>query len=340
MRSLILLLTLFLVAACESPAARAKNAGQANELLAQVETIALPGVEGRFDHFAADLKSNRLFVAALGNGSVEVIDIATHKVTGRIAELPTPQGVAIAPDLNRLAVTNDKDGSCRLFDASTLKPVASIDLKDDADNVRYDAAARLFWVGYGSGGLAAIDPDKNQQVADIKLDGHPESFQLERHGTRIFVNVPSAKQIAVIDRQARKLLTTWPVAGASANFPMALDENHHRLFIGCRKPARLLVLDTESGKPVASADIVEDTDDLFYDGTNGRIYVSGGGGAISIIAQDAPDTYKVLGNVPTAPGARTCYFIPDTGRLYLAVPHRGTQQSEIRIFQAAGHFHR
>jgi YVTN family beta-propeller protein len=335
MRNLIAILTLtFLFTACESPAARQKNAEKTNDVLAQVQTIPLPGVEGRFDHFAADPKSNRLFVAALGNNSVEVIDISTNKVSGRIPDLPTPQGVAVAPDLKRLAVANDKDGSCRLFDASTLKPLASIDLKDDADNVRYDPGAKLFWVGYGSGGLAAIDPAKNQQVADVKLDAHPESFQLEPHGPRIFVNVPGAKQIAVIDRQARKLLTTWPIEGAAANFPMALDESHHRLFVGCRKPAKLLVLDTESGKLVASIDTVEDTDDLFYDAANRRIYLSGGGGAITVIAQDAPDTYKVLANLPTAAGARTSFFIPDTGRLYLAVPHRGAQQAEIRIFQA------
>ena len=103
------------------------------------------------------------------------------------------------------------------------------------------------YVGYGDGALAVIDPEKVKKLADIKLDGHPESFQLEAQGKRIFVNVPSASQVAVIDREKRAVVARWDVKQAGANFPMALDEANHRLFLGCRQPAKVLVLDAEAG---------------------------------------------------------------------------------------------
>jgi DNA-binding beta-propeller fold protein YncE len=298
-----------------------------------VQTIPLPGVEGRIDHFALDAKGGRLFVAALGNNTVEVVDLAAGKVVGRLKDLQAPQGIALAPDFNRLAVANDTDGSVRLFDAATFKPVHVIDLKDDADNVRYDAEARRFWVGYGNGGLAAIDPESGKVLADVKLDAHPESFQLESKGKRIFVNVPGARRIAVVDRDKGTVIAKWPLNEAQANFPMALDEANRRLFIGCRRPARLLVLDVDSGKSVASVDIVGDTDDLFYDAANKRIYVTGGEGRITIVAQAGADSYSVAGQISTAAGARTSYFVPSTGRLYVAVPHRNSQPAEIRVFE-------
>jgi DNA-binding beta-propeller fold protein YncE len=299
----------------------------------QVATIPLPGVQGRFDHFAFDVGGKRLFVAALGNNTVEVIDVAAGKATGRIKDLPTPQGIAFAPDLNRIAVANDKDGSVRLFDGKTLAPLHTVELKDDADNIRYDPAARRFWAGYGDGGLAAIDAQSGKLLADIKLEAHPESFQLESKGKRIFVNVTRARHVAVIDREKAAIVAKWPVNEAEANFPMALDEADHRLFIGCRNPAKLLVLDSETGKTVASVAIAGDTDDLFYDAANKRIYVSGGEGRVTIIDQADADNYKSTSQISTAPGARTSFFVPKSGMLFVAVPHRGAQAAELRVFK-------
>ncbi|HEY2148655.1 MAG TPA: YncE family protein, partial [Pirellulales bacterium] len=265
------------------------NTASAADILKLVQTIPLPRVEGRIDHMAFDATGGRLFVAALGNDTVEVIDVAAGKVAARIQNLQAPQGIGFAPDLTRLAVANDKDGSVRLFDGKTLAPLKTIELKDDADNVRYDPAVRRFWVGYGDGGLAAIDLTNGEVLADIKLEAHPESFQLEMKGPRIFVNVPHARHIAVIDRDKESIVAKWRVNEAEANFPMALDEADHRLFIGCRKPAMLLVLDTETGKTVAAVGIVGDTDDLFYDAANKRIYVSGGDGRVTVLDQSDAD---------------------------------------------------
>jgi DNA-binding beta-propeller fold protein YncE len=302
--------------------------------LTPTQTIPLPAVEGRIDHFALDEQHNRLFMAALGNDTVEVIDLAAGKVVGRIPGLAAPQGVGFAPDANRLAVANDKDGSVRLYDAASLKQVATVDLKDDADNVRYDAAAKQFWVGYGDGALARIDPATGKTTADVKLDGHPESFQLEARGKRIFVNVPHARHVAVIDREAGKVTDHWKLSAAAGNFPMALDEAHGRLFVGCRQPARLLVLDTKTGKEVTAIPIVGDTDDVFYDASRRRIYATGGEGAITIVDQKDPNNYALTTTIKTAPGARTGFFVPATKSLYVAVPHRGDRRAEIRVFRA------
>jgi hypothetical protein len=214
--------------------------------------------------------------------------------------------------------------------------LGAIDDLDDADNVRYDARTRRIYVGYGDGALAVIDPDKITKLADIKLPGHPESFQLETAGKRIFINVPSARQIVVVDRDERSVVAHWPRREAAANFPMALDEANHRLFVGCRKPAKLLVLDTSSGSMAASADCCGDTDDLFYDVANKRIYVSGGEGCISVFEPMDPDHYALMETIRTAAGARTSLFVPPMGKLYLAVPHRGAQGAEIRVFRVTG----
>jgi DNA-binding beta-propeller fold protein YncE len=310
--------------------AYAQRPGDSSNLLTQVAMIPLDGVKGRIDHFGLDAKGKRLFVAALGNNTVEIVELTQH-----IGNLRAPQGIGFAPESNRLAVANDQDGSCRLYDGTSLQQTATIDLKDDADNVRYDKISRRFWVGYREGGLAAIDPESGKQVADVKLDAHPESFQIESRGKRIFVNVPNAGHVAVIDRETRTVLEKFPVKEAVANFPMALDEANRRLFIGCRKPARLLVLDTETGKTVASLDIVGDTDDLFYDAANKRIYVSGGEGRVTVISQTSADMYNIAGQVTTAPGARTSFFVPETSTLYVAVPHRGAQKAELRVFSVA-----
>jgi YVTN family beta-propeller protein len=311
----------------------ASTAGQNADFLIQVGAIPLNGVGGRIDHFGFDPTRLRLFVAALGNDTVEVLDLSANRVTEEIKGLRAPQGIAFDPESNRLAVANAQDGSVRLFDGTMLQQAAIVDLKDDADNVRYDAATGRFWVGYGDGGLVELDPKSGKQTANVKLDDHPESFQLESKGKRIFVNVPNAGHVAVIDREKGTVIEKIPLREASANFPMALDEADQRIFIGCRKPAKLLVLDIRTSKTVATVDIVGDTDDLFYDATNREIYVSGGEGRVTVIRQTSPDMYEVAGQVATAPGSRTSFFVPGTQTLYVAVPHRAKQAPEIRVFK-------
>jgi DNA-binding beta-propeller fold protein YncE len=309
-------------------------AAKAEDPLRLVQTIKLPSVDGRIDHFAVDIKSKRLFVAALGNNTVEVVDLANGSVAQEMHGLKEPQGVAFLADEGLVAVASAGDGSCRFFASDTLKPVGSLDYQADADNLRYDSSSQRLFVGYGDGSLGAIDAKTRSKLFDVKLPGHPESFQIESHGARIFINVPSARQISVVDRKVGKLVATWSIEKARTNFPMALDEDHHRLFVGCRQPAEVLVFDTESGKRVTSFSTVGDTDDLFYEGEKKRLYVSGGEGFLATYQQDARDGFAELAKTPTVPGARTSLFVPSLARLYLAVPRRGTQSAEIRVYES------
>src|SRR5262249_14543922 len=163
---------------------------------------------------------------------------------------------------------------------------------------------KLLYVGYGNGALGVFEALTGKVVGNVALPAHPEAFALEQSGPRIFVNVPKAKQVAVIDRQKRAVVTHWAVTQAAANYPMALDEAHHRLFIGCRQPARVLVFDTDSGKFLAQVECAGDTDDVFYDAQHQRVYVSGGEGFISVLAQLDADKYQPIAKIATAPGAR------------------------------------
>ena len=196
------------MAQAEESAALAIEAEARNATpLRLVQTIPLANVEGRIDHMAVDLKGERLFVAALGNNSVEVLDLRAGKRIHSITELHEPQGVGFVPEFNKIFIANAKSGACEVFDGSSFKPIKSIKFSDDADNIRYDAAARRIYIGYGSGGLGVIDAATGDQLGEIKLEGHPESFQLEKSGPRIFVNIPTSQKIIVVDREKRAVTT-------------------------------------------------------------------------------------------------------------------------------------
>ena len=308
-------------------------AAQSTVPLKLKQTIPLPGVEGRIDHFAFDPTGERLFVCALGNNTVEVLDLRKGERVHSITGLGAPQGVAYVPELDRVFVANDKGGICRIYDGKSFQTVGELNFEDDADNVRYDEATKKIYIGFGSGGIAVVNAPDGKQVGSIKLSAHPEAFQLEKNGSRIFVNVPNSRHVAVIDREKGEVITKWGTDLALANFPMALDEANHRLFVGCRVPAKLLVLDTESGNVVAKIGISGDPDDVFYDNRRHRIYAICGSGKIDVIEQADPNTYNASTKVSTADGARTGLFISERDTLVVAVPHRGSQQAEIRCYR-------
>jgi DNA-binding beta-propeller fold protein YncE len=308
-------------------------AAQSGVPLKLKQTIPLPGVEGRIDHFAFDPTGERLFVCALGNNTAEVLDLHKGQRIHSITGLGAPQGIAYIPELDRIFVANDKGGICKIYDGKSFQPVGELNFKDDADNIRYDEATKKIYIGFGSGGIAIVSAPDGKQIGSIKLSAHPEAFALEKQGKRIFVNVPDARHVAVIDREKGEVINKWGTDLALANFPMALDEANHRLFVGCRLPSRLVVLNTDSGDVVAKIDISGDPDDVFYDNKRHRIYAICGSGKIDIIEQTNPKTYKALTKVDTANGARTGLFVPERDTLFVAVPHRGPQQAEIRSYQ-------
>ncbi len=306
----------------------------AQEPMSLLRSIDLPRVEGRIDHLAFDAAGQRLYVAALGNNTVEVLDLKSNSHIKSVPGFREPQGIAVVPDAKLVAVANGQGEGVQFIGASDYLPARAVRLGEDSDNVRYDPAARRLYVGFGGGALTAISPADGKVLGEVKLPGHPESFQLERSGPRVFVNVPTADQIAVVDRAAMKVIATWPVVGAKSNFPMALDEANHRVFVGCRRPARVLVYDTITGKESGSFEIVGDTDDLFYDAARRRLYVSGGEGYLDVFQERDAIGFVRIAHVGTAAGARTSLWVPEQARLYLAVPHRGGQKAEIRIYEA------
>jgi len=307
--------------------------GQESSALPLKMRIDLPNVNGRIDHLSADLKGHRIFLSALGNGTVEVLDVQSGKHLRTITDLAEPQGVYYDAPANRLFVACAKDGAVKVFDGSGYQLLNTIKFSADADNVRFDGRGLRVVVGYGDGALAFLDSN-GKKTGEISLDGHPESFQLEKAGTRVFVNVPDKKEIEVADSAKNTVLAKWPVTSALKNFPMALDEAHHRLLIGCRAPARMLEIDTETGKQTASVEIVGDTDDLFYDAAKSRAYVIGGQGFVDVFEQKGPGQYSRIAHNATASGARTGLFVPDWGKLFVAVPHREEQRAEVLVYEA------
>ena len=329
--------------------------GQASPVLVLKNSIPMANVNGRMDHLGVDVKGQRLFATAFDNHTLEVIDLKAGQQVHTIANLEQPQSVFYDASTNHLFVPSGDDGTVKIFDGSTFHLLQTANLSSDADNIRYDARSKRIVVGFGGekflfgkvvrgkgdGGLALLD-STGKKTGEIAVDAHPESFQLEKSGTRVFVNVPDRHEIQVADLAKGGVLAHWPVS-CTDNFPMTLDEAHHRLFVSCRMPTSLMVFDTESGKAVASLDTAS-SDDIFYDANKGRVYVLGqaiesgvrgavGPGSIDVFQQNDPDHYTKIANVPTGWGAWTGFFVAEWGELFVAARRQGEQSAEILVYE-------
>jgi len=294
--------------------------------------IALGQVRGRIDHMAVDIGRNRLYVAELGNDSVGVIDLKSRKLVRTVGGFRQPQGVAFDDSSDTLIVANAADGSVRLMRGENLAPIATIDLGEDADNVRVDRSARQAVVGYGSGALAVIDLSSHKTIAKIPLKGHPEGFQLEASGKRIFVNVPDSPEIAVVDRSTGKQTGSWSTQDLGENFPLAIDEAHQSVLVLFRRPAKLGAFAIRDGARLGLVDSCGDADDIFIDARRDRVYVSCGEGFL--------ETFEVrgighvnIGRAATSAGARTALWIPEIDRLALAVRATEDEPAAVWIFR-------
>ncbi len=294
--------------------------------------IALGEVKGRIDHMALDPLRSRLFVAELENNSVGVVDLMARKVIHVISGLKEPQGVGYEPSTDTLYVANGGDGSVRLYRGADYAETGRVDLGDDADNIRIDPTAKRVLIGYGSGGIATIDPTTRTKIADFPLPVHPEGFQLDRSNNQIIVNVPRARAIAVLDSGSGQSKALWRVKESGANFPMALDENAQRVLVAFRAPGRLAVHSVRDGESVASVELCGDADDLFVDAKRGRVYVSCGEGFVDVFDARADD-YRRLARVPTVRGARTSYYVPSIDRLFLAVRAASLEPAAVWVYR-------
>lgn len=313
--------------------ASAAFAADADPALRHVSVIPLPGVEGRFDHLAVDVDNQRLFVSAAGNGTVEVIDLRAGAPLRSLEGLKEPQGMVYLPSLRR-AVVADGGGAIVSLGDGASKKVDTLAELERADGVRFDADNARLYVGYGRGALAVFDPTGSRRFDDIKLPGHPEAFVLDGNSPSLYVNVPAKKSIVIIDRSRGEVVSTITLKTAAANYPMALDEAGHRLFVGTRKPARVVILDSRSGSILSSFACVADADDLFFDAARQRIYVSGGAGFVDVFDASPSGRNVRLAHVFTAAGARTSLWVPELRRLFVAAPGRGAEPAAIHVFEA------
>ncbi len=314
--------------------------------------ITLPsGIDGRIDHTSIDLSGQRLFSSGFGNDTLVVIDLKTNKPVKQITGLSHPQNSYFVPSVNRLFVSNQGDGTVKIFDGTTYALQKTVQLSSDSDNIRYDARRKHVLIDYGGekfingkvsaregakdGAVAVLDLDGNK-VGDIPTGGHPESLQIEQKGNRVFINSPDNHYVTVADLDTNKVLAHWDIPGCE-NYPMALDEAHHRILVFCRNnPGYILVVDTDSGKQVAKIPAPAETtsDDMFYDPGKGRLYVisnmqnmAGAPGIVDVIQQRDADHYDSIGTYATGPGARNGLLVPELGKLFVSSPRQPTGQS-------------
>jgi DNA-binding beta-propeller fold protein YncE len=311
-------------------ACRAQSAPPAARQLTVEHTIPLTGVAGRIDHLAYDAKRERVFIAELGNGSVEGVDLAAGRSIGRIGGLKEPQGLAFLPDRDELAVANGGDGTVRFYRAADLAPVGVMQVGADPDNLRVEPASGRLVVGYGAGALAVIDPATRRVVATTPLPAHPEGFQLD--GSRAYVNLPDAGGVAAVDLASGRILATWRNPGAKWNFPLALEPAAGLVATVYRFPTRLVLWDAATGAVKQNLKTCGDADDAFFDRPRRRLYVICGSGAVETFVQTA-GAYAPLGLTRTRSGARTGLLAPQIDRLFVAARAKGEADAALLVLR-------
>jgi len=305
-----------------------------------VQTIKLPAdVKGNFDHFAIDLAGNRLFATPEAYKAVLVFDYKTGKLIHKITGIEKPHAILYREDLKRLYITDGEAGDMKIVDSDSYAILSTVKLLEDADSIGYDPATKYLYIDNGGGDvhqtysmLSVVDTTAGKKVVDIKIDGDTlEAIALEKSSNRLFVNNKAKSQVDVIDREKRTLIASWPITLAKTNVAMAYDEANHRLFIACRSGG-IVVLDTQSGKEITVLPITKGVDDAVFDPGSKRLYASCDGD-VSVYQQTSPDSYKLLGKVPTGPLARTALLVPQLNRYFVAVPQHGTSNAEIQVFE-------
>ena len=314
----------------------------ASEPLRLLGRTEVPGFEGDFDHFAADVKGNRLFLAGEEKGTLEVFDLKSGKHVQTVEGLEEPHAIFFMPDHNRLIVSNSGDGMTKVLDAKTYAIVDTIKLTPGADVMSYDPSSKSVWIVTGGKNaarklahttVAVLDPATGKTRGEVKFDTNfTEGIAFEQTGNRAFVNVAGKHYVAVVDKKTHKVIGTWPVKEGENNAPIALDEPNKRLFLVTRKPFKFVVLNTDTGASVASLDAPQRTNELVFDKANRRIYLTGDD-FISVIQQKGADQYEEIARVPSAKGAKTAILVPELNRLYVAVAGKDSVKASVLRYE-------
>jgi YVTN family beta-propeller protein len=314
-------------------------AAQQTPPLVLQQTVPLPGIVGKFDHFAIDLTGKRLFVAATGNHSVEVIDLSTGKVEQSISGLGKPHGLAWVASTHTLYVADGDLAELRQYRGLPLALAGSIKLSEDADDMVYNGSNHLLFVGHGGSEaaparIAVVDTDGFRLKADIAVASHPEALEIDQQNQRIFANIADSNEVAVLDGAGNAVTGKWKLSGAGHNVPLTYDTERHVLYIACRTPAVLLALDAATGQELARIPTGEGADDIFFDSRVHRIYVIAGAGEVNVYQADVRGVLRSVGTVSTIAGAKTALFVPSQSQLYVGIPGVGGKPAEIRIYSA------
>ncbi len=301
----------------------------------QVKVLPLPGVKGRVDQFTIDKQQKRIMFSCPDDNTVQIVDAFDGNPIYQIRGLSQPRGTFYLAEEDKLYVANAANGRVNVYDGMKFTLITTIDFGKDPDSLRFDAATKRLYVGYGAGAIGAIDVTTNKRLdIEYKIDGHPGEFQLATRGPQIFVNVAGKKDIAVIDRTTGKV-TDWALPdGLSPNSPMALDEARRCLLVGTAKPSRLIVLNMDTRAVVTNLPPSGDIDSIFYDPERRRVYVTGGDGFLRVFQQAGADRYTGTGKYPTAIGARTGAWYANRDQLYIAAPPVGALGARLLVFEA------
>lgn len=296
------------------------------------KTISLPGVQGKFDHMAFDTKGQRLFLAAKGNNSVEVIDVRKGKTLFSIKQVQAPQGVLYLAEKDMLLVCGGGDGTLKAFQGHTYQLKFTVHLGKEADNIRYSAVNHKIYVAYGNGSIAVIDCSSFKKLYDIPFHAHPEAFSINLNGNKMWVNVPDRNTIDIVDLKSQKIIHSWKTDNHADNYPMTLVEKAHKLIVASRINPVISVLNSETGKIIQTFPCDSDPDAMFYDVLLDRVLVSCGGGSLYVLN-------KISGNVSnpvkiaTRKGSRTCLWVKEFNELFVALPAMEGQPAQIRMYQ-------
>ena len=309
---------------------------QTNHSLAIQSTISLPDIKGRIDHLCFDEASNRIFLVSPGCDMLAVVDLKKEKeVFSTNTALDEPQGIVFLEKTNQLFVSNGGDGTCRIFNAENYQLEHTLELGDDADNIRFWKAHNEIFVAYGNGGIAIFNAADFSKTGDIKLKGHPESFQLDTIRQKLFVNIPGRNVIDEVDLVSKSVSNEWKLKGAGSNFTMGIDMPDHLLFVGCRNGSQMLTIDYTTGTQISTSKIGSDADYIFFDTTTRKVFVSCGSGELSVFSLDEKNIPMEESAQSTGSGARTCLLIPSLKLLVVAKPRRLGTDAALLLYKIA-----
>jgi DNA-binding beta-propeller fold protein YncE len=328
-----------------APALTMQSPVQEKAPLRLVQTVSVPGLARKWDHFGVNLKGHRLFVTSEDEPAVEVFDLQTNKHLRSLTAFKEPHNVLPFPEMNKIYVVDGEASEIKILDYESYKLIGQIQLTIDSDPIAYDPETKYLYIVNGGREaktpcclVSVVDTATDKKLADMKLESNRlESMSLEKSGPRLFVNMTGVNSIGVVDRQKRAIVQTWPITAAQENVPIQFDESTHRLFVATRKPSKLVVVNSDTGKEVTSLAVADYVDDLAYDAAHHRLYVPGGGGqgAVTVVEQQGAEDYRVVATVPTKPGAKTARLVPELNRYYVGVPAKDKQEAQIMVFEVA-----